>query len=80
MCVRACECSHGGQRRASGPLELKLQVVVSHLMGVLGTELHSYARVLVFVTIEPLLQSPRYVYLFYLLWSFETVLSLTWLS
>jgi hypothetical protein len=42
-CVRmqACECGHGDQRQASDPLELNLQVVLSHPMGVLGSELQS---------------------------------------
>lgn len=35
MCVR----THGGQRKISDPLQLKIQVVMSHLKWVLGAEL-----------------------------------------
>lgn len=48
MCVGA----QGGQRRGMGPLELGLQVAVSHLMRGLGTEVKSSAPV------EPSLQHP----------------------
>lgn len=37
-------CAHRSQMRASDPLELELEVVVSPLMWVLGTELGSSAR------------------------------------
>lgn len=38
-------CSaQGGQKRALSPLELKLEVVVSHLKRVLRTDLGSFGR------------------------------------
>lgn len=41
MCVRKC---HWGPERTSDPLELELQVTVSHLMWVLGTKSLSPGR------------------------------------
>lgn len=35
---------HGNQKRASDPLELELEGIVSIPPGVLGTELQSFAR------------------------------------
>lgn len=44
-CVYICECSaHGEQKRTFDPVELELQVVVSHPMWVLGTRLGSSSR------------------------------------
>lgn len=40
-----CKC-HSYQRMASHPLELKLQVIVSHMMWVLGTELWKHSWLL----------------------------------
>lgn len=45
----------GGQKRASEPLELDLQVVVSLLMLVLGTKLRSSVRQQVPLIISPAL-------------------------
>ena len=43
VCIHKCS-AQGDQKRASDPLELELEVVVSPLMWVLGTELGSSAR------------------------------------
>lgn len=43
----------GGQRAADPPLELKQQMVVGHLMSVLGTELGSLGRTGSSLTTEP---------------------------
>jgi hypothetical protein len=40
MCANAC----GGWKRASDPMELELQVVVSHLLWIQETELRSSRR------------------------------------
>lgn len=48
-CVSVCRCvcvgagAHGGQQGATDPLELELQVFMSCLMWVIGTELGSSA-------------------------------------
>jgi hypothetical protein len=56
VCV-PCICAHGGQKAASGLLELELQVFVSHLTWGLGTEIEKQ-RVL--LTAEPSLhRSPQ---------------------
>lgn len=39
--MNVCTSSSGGQKRASTPLELELQAVVSRPMWVLGTRLNS---------------------------------------
>jgi hypothetical protein len=44
VCVCMCACIGGDQKRALNPLALEFQVVVSHLMWILGTELRSSAR------------------------------------
>jgi hypothetical protein len=35
---------HGGQKRVLNPLKLELQVAISHLIWVLGTDLRSFMR------------------------------------
>ena len=51
MCVCVCECiAQGGQKKASGPLELVLQVVMRLPVWVLGTRFWSSARA--FLTAE----------------------------
>ena len=63
---------HGGQKRASDPLELELWVVVSHLVWVLGvggevgeglemSNSGSLQKLFVLLTTEPSLQSCNYV-------------------
>jgi hypothetical protein len=46
MCeyVHLCVATSEVQKRSSDPLEIELQVVVSHLTWVLGTELRSSGR------------------------------------
>jgi len=43
VCEHACRC-HGGQKRASDPLELELQAVVNCPIWVLGATLEASAR------------------------------------
>lgn len=43
VCIHKCS-AQGDHQRVSDPLELELEVVVSPLMWVLGTELGSSAR------------------------------------
>lgn len=47
MCVCLCACEHsdhGGQKRASYPPELELQMTVGFLIWILGTALGSSGR------------------------------------
>lgn len=61
MCVRAyaheSAGAHGVQKRTLNPLELDLQVVVSHQTCVLGTKLRSFARAECTLNTKPSLQS-----------------------
>lgn len=43
--VCKCKCAHGGQKREMYPLELELQVCMSHSRWVLGTKLQTSVRV-----------------------------------
>lgn len=56
MPVFVCVGAHCGQKRTLAPLELKLQAVVGHLIGVPGTKLGSLEEQPVFFPTKPSVQ------------------------
>jgi hypothetical protein len=76
LCV--CECSaHGGQKRASDPPELELQVVVSRPLWVLGIELRSSARAAIVPTPEAVSSALYLIFYFIYLFIFLETRPLT---
>lgn len=58
-CVSLYHMCLGPVKRVSYPLDLQLQVVVSHLIWMLGIEARSSSRVEMFLIAEPPLQFPK---------------------